>query len=159
MSELELLLFFNNFAPQFTLLINGLIYSLYVCILGLICLHRKSKIKLLRLLACLVLGSCLVMAMKYGIDRPRPYEHYPVVATMQKTDPSFPSMHAFLAFMSTHFWPTRLRGLALLYAGALGIALLVAGIHWPTDVLASIALGLCFPLLLPERLITSFKAS
>ena len=73
---------------------------------------------------------------------------------------SFPSGHtlsttafAFAAVLcAARIWPQRrgpvtlLAGLAILWTASVALSRMVIGVHWPTDVLASIGLGAVIPL-------------
>lgn len=93
--------------------------------------------------------------LKVLVRRKRPVL-YTSDATTAASDPesqeSLPSLHASLAFAAATSYlviarrqhlPHRTRNAVLLYAGAVGVAVLrvAAGKHFPTDVLASAALG------------------
>jgi membrane-associated phospholipid phosphatase len=94
----------------------------------------------------------LNMAMKQAIRRPRPRLVGLPALTGTPTRLSFPSAHASTSFAGALSY-TRL-GLpaAPLYALAAGLALsrLYLGVHYPSDVLAGIALGTLVAALVPD---------
>ena len=70
---------------------------------------------------------------------------------------SFPSGHTLstaafatsLTLVATRLWPQSRRfalPLAVLWIGLMGLSRLVLGVHWPTDVLAAVCLGVFIPL-------------
>jgi membrane-associated phospholipid phosphatase len=96
-------------------------------------------------------GEALVWAAKYLFGRPRPDLANALVVAH---GPSFPSGHAFVAFSfyglvaclvadSATTWPRKVlvSGVALFGIAALGFSRIYLGVHWPSDVLASFALG------------------
>lgn len=89
-------------------------------------------------------------AVKHAVERGRP-------SLMEWTQPqephkwsSFPSGHTVTSFaiaflFAIYLWPTRRRwaGWALLaWAALVGLSRVYRGVHWPTDVVGSMALGL-----------------
>ncbi|WP_432722926.1 phosphatase PAP2 family protein [Jeongeupia wiesaeckerbachi] len=100
-------------------------------------------------LPLLLIASWLVnAAIKFGVNRPRPtLDHL-----MSVHGPSFPSGHAMaamtlfgaLGWLAAHRWPhcrvaIALAATALVLAG--GLARLVLGVHYGSDVLAGYAVG------------------
>ncbi|RLI08428.1 hypothetical protein DRO32_02300 [Candidatus Bathyarchaeota archaeon] len=94
----------------------------------------------------LLAGFYISYALKYAVGRPRP----PVELQRgegPRTDPSMPSTHAteaaanlgFLASLARRKWAyVACASLAVLT----GLSRVYFGLHWPTDVLAGLALGL-----------------
>jgi len=96
-------------------------------------------------------GELIVWSLKDLLGRPRPDL---VNALLPAAGPSFPSGHAFVALSFYGLlawygvcWAQRLRTKALLGAVAalliasIGFSRIYLGVHWPSDVLASYALG------------------
>jgi undecaprenyl-diphosphatase len=92
----------------------------------------------------LLVGEALAISIKLIVDRPRP----PGVGVADiLTQASFPSGHvtraAVTAVLIVVFWPggrwSRILAavLAILLAALMGLARIVAGEHWPTDVLGA----------------------
>jgi undecaprenyl-diphosphatase len=122
---------------------------------GFLVLRRKHKAALAVLVAVGV-GIMLSMAVKFGIDRPRPdlVPHGSYVYTA-----SFPSGHSMmsavvyltLAAMLARVQPQwRLRiyilGVAVLVTLLVGFSRVYLGVHWPSDVLAGWAVGAAWAL-------------
>jgi len=98
-------------------------------------------------LAFLVLtGFYVSYSLKYAIGRPRP----PVELQRYggpRTDPSMPSTHATEAASNLGFLARETRGRKAYLAFSIlavltGLSRVYFGLHWPTDVLAGLALGL-----------------
>ena len=86
-------------------------------------------------------------ALKYSINRKRPYETYPDI--MKKSDggnPSFPSGHASSAFatatsLSLAYPKWYVIAPSYLWAGTVGYSRLHLGVHYPSDVLGGMIVG------------------
>jgi membrane-associated phospholipid phosphatase len=99
-------------------------------------------------------GEALVWATRYLLARPRPDLANALVVAQ---GPSFPSGHAFVAFSfyglaawlviertTTRWGKLLVAVLALVGIATLGFSRVFIGVHWPSDVLASFALGACW---------------
>lgn len=92
----------------------------------------------------------LTEAMKYAVNRPRPYVTYPGSVYPYETSEtglSFPSAHTSLAFntaatLSIRFHKWYITVPAYLWASCVGYSRLYMGEHYPSDVLAGAALGI-----------------
>jgi undecaprenyl-diphosphatase len=117
--------------------------------------HRRlGKAVALAPLAALAAGGACVAIMKSIINRPRPALPLHLVP---ETDASFPSGHATdsaavfvtIALLVAIFVVRRPLARAvsvsagLVATGVIGLSRLELGVHWPTDVVAGWALGLC----------------
>lgn len=100
---------------------------------------------------CIGLGinTLLTTGLKYGVNRSRPYETYPnEIIKRTSTGPySFPSGHTSYAFslatsvtLSTKKWYAAVPCYA--YAGAVGYSRMRLGVHYPSDVLAGMLIGI-----------------
>lgn len=101
-------------------------------------------------LALLVARGLVVPVIRFLYDRPRPFEEFPDIATLATkvvSEPSFPSGHATIVFalagalyyMDAHnrnWWK-----LAAVIAVLIAIARVVAGVHYPSDVIAGALIG------------------
>ena len=94
------------------------------------------------------LNVILTTGLKYGINRPRPFEQYPndIVKRTNASKYSFPSGHTSSAFatatalsLSTKKWYVAVPSYA--YACAVGYSRMRLGAHFPSDVLGGMVLG------------------
>ena len=129
-----------------------------VCVLTvMVLLVARRRVEALLMAASMVTAPLAVYALKSAFGRLRPalWE-----ASSYYWGSSFPSGHtlgtaafAFAAVLcAARIWPQR-RGLvalgtgfAILWISAVALSRLVLGVHWPTDVLAGMAVGLAIPL-------------
>jgi undecaprenyl-diphosphatase len=105
---------------------------------------RRRRIEAAWIAGGLIVAELLATAIKIVVDRPRPPG---IVVTDWITQASFPSGHATRAaaagILLVMFWPVGRRSrvvvalVALVVAGLMGLARIVAGEHWPTDVLGA----------------------
>jgi membrane-associated phospholipid phosphatase len=152
--ELQLLLFFNR--PLLNPILVFLILDSIFLFTLLLLLRLRAKRKFVQLTLNLSVGIPFVFILKYVVRRPRPYLVYPdlINPLWLKATPSFPSLHTFLAFLSIWFMPrsSRWKALMLAYLISIPFISLHAGVHWPSDVIASAALGWALPLLFTQTL-------
>lgn len=100
------------------------------------------------IMAALVARIGVASPIRFFWPTPRPYvEHqvHQLVTWSHAATPSFPSGHAIFlfAFAAAVFFHHRAIGtLALLAAGLTAIARVMAGVHYPSDVLAGAILGI-----------------
>ncbi len=102
--------------------------------------HRDVYLRLLGVLAATEVVNALV---KLAIDRPRPM--LPGLSPLMSTrsERSFPSAHASTSFAATRLLTRALPSpLVYLAAGAMALSRLYVGVHYPSDVIAGIALGI-----------------
>ncbi len=141
----------NSFlTPVFTFITNlgnaGMIW-IVICIVLLV---RKSTRKIGYMGLAALLGSLLVNnnLLKNLVERPRPYDIIeglqPLVA--RPKDFSFPSGHTGSSFAAaTVFYrnlPKKYGVWMMLLAVLMGLSRLYVGVHYPTDVLAGMLLGI-----------------
>ncbi len=101
----------------------------------------------IRFIGAILVLAVLVMTIKFTVRRGRPEGDWGAV--YRKTDPhSFPSGHAARAAMIailTLLWCPIAIGLALsLWALLVSLARIAMGVHYPSDILAGVLLGLTF---------------
>ena len=126
--------------------------TVMLCALLLLTRHPRESVLLAATMAS---GWALTYAIKTLVDRPRPE----LWSTTWYWGSSFPSGHTLstaafataLTLIATRLWPPSIRvalPLAVLWVGLMGMSRLVLGVHWPSDVLAAICLGLLIPLVI-----------
>ncbi len=158
--DLEIVKFFNsNFSIFLAYLSIFIIYSVYIyliCVAYDLFKSKKHK-KLFHLFVVAVVGYIFVVSLKYLIGRERPYEVDPTINfVFKKADPSFPSSHAFIAYLSFFFipenFPDWLKKISMVYLLILiPLSSLYSGVHFPSDLIAGALLGLIFPRILTEK--------
>ena len=121
-----------------------------ICICLVVTRRRREAVLLA---ASMASAWALTYTLKTLVDRPRPE----LWSTAWYWGSSFPSGHSLstatfataLALCSALAWPRSRYAalpLAVLWIGLMGLSRLVLGVHWPTDVLAAICLGVFIPL-------------
>lgn len=122
-------------------------YPLTLISVGLATKNKKLRYQGYTAAAGLTLNLAATAALKYSIQRPRPYETYPdLTNTTSESDPSFPSGHSSTAFytatsLSLSFPKWYVIAPSFLWAGASAYSRLHAGVHYPSDVAIGIVLG------------------
>jgi undecaprenyl-diphosphatase len=104
--------------------------------------HRGLYVRLLRTLVGAEVVNALV---KRAIDRPRPALAGLPPLMSARSGRSFPSAHATTSFAAARLLSQSLRGPApYLAAAAMALTRPYTGVHYPSDVLAGMALGTVF---------------
>lgn len=158
--DIALLKLFNQpYSVSLNILFIVLIYLIYpiLTLLALYFLRTKQHAKFFHLVLAVILGYMFVLGLKYYVDRPRPYEtHLELAKFFEKTDPSFPSAHAFLSFVSLYFIP---KGIAkwMKYTFVFYLVVLIpfgvmySAVHYPSDLLFGAIIGLLIPKIISEN--------
>lgn len=122
--------------------------------------RNNDKKRILQLLSTLTVGLLLVFSLKYYVERPRPYQAFDFSVFETKSDPSFPSAHTVLALLFYYFATKiqKLRQFRFIFAMHLlvlvPVGVMITGVHYLTDVLASVVIGFIIPRIFSERVIT-----
>jgi membrane-associated phospholipid phosphatase len=106
-------------------------------------------------LASAIVNSGITLAIKYSINRDRPFVTYPDIIKKSKAgSPSFPSGHTSSAFaaatsLSLSYPKWYIIAPSFIWAGTVGYSRMDLGVHYPSDVLAGAIVGtgsawLCF---------------
>lgn len=160
-------LFYSNridFLDPFFIFITtfgGVIISVLLTIFASLLLFKKKHNKYAYfLLANVFIGQILTFVIKYLINSPRP----PILnALVIETDPSFPSGHSFITitlyfslliilnrdvFNLSKIWKNILRGIIISFIIIIPFSRLYLEVHWITDVVGAILIGLIQTLIL-----------
>lgn len=140
------------FWPVYTHLGSGGI--LWIALILWVLLVKKEKkrgiIAILALLLCLVIGNGL---LKNLVQRPRPFSYLPNLTLLiaPPQDYSFPSGHTMSSFAAAYALSlgqsTRKKVLLYVLAAAMAFSRLYLYVHFPTDILAGVVLGLAMGVL------------
>ena len=159
--DLEIVKFLNvNFYSVYLVyLAIFVIYSVYVYLIYLAfdLFRNKKHKKLFHLFVVAVIGYIFVASLKYLVGRERPYDvSQEINVVFKKADPSFPSSHAFIAYLSFFFvpesfpaWLKKLSAVYLLFL--IPFFSVYSGVHYPSDVIVGALIGLIFPRVLTEK--------
>jgi len=110
--------------------------------------RKEGLRKPLQLIATLLVVALLSFTIKIIIDRERPFQVYDSIEKLSSGgSPSFPSGHTFEAFaMATAvfllFSSRKIRIPIIIWAFLVGYSRMALGVHYPTDVLAGMVLGI-----------------
>ncbi|MEM5844327.1 MAG: phosphatase PAP2 family protein [Candidatus Aenigmatarchaeota archaeon] len=159
--DLEVVKFLNVnfFSVHLAYFAIFLIYSVYIYLIYVaydLFRNRQHK-KLFHLFVVAVIGYIFVVSLKYLVGRERPYDaDQEINVVFKKADPSFPSSHAFISYLSFFFipenspsWLKKFLSIYLLFL--IPLSSIYSGVHYPSDVIVGALLGLVFPKALPER--------
>ncbi len=125
-------------------------YVLFAVFIGFVVFSRKSKLEKFLFLCysgiAIVLAYVLaVPAFRYFIHRPRPFLSHDVLKLIEETSYSFPSRHATLFFALAFLAYSYNKKLGLVFfvsAIVMGIARVMVGVHYPSDILGGAVLGI-----------------
>lgn len=119
------------------------IASILVCL----CLKKQRKMGIYALISLLVTFVLCNLFLKQVVGRIRPYDAYPIIEPLVERlqDPSFPSGHSAISFCVAMIYyyqaPKKIGVAAVVLAGLIALSRLYVGVHYPSDVVAGIALG------------------
>ncbi|MEG2119545.1 MAG: phosphatase PAP2 family protein, partial [Pseudoflavonifractor sp.] len=114
-----------------------------------LCFRRTRKAGILALAALALGGLCTNVVLKHLVGRERPWLSVAgLTHLIIENDPlSFPSGHTCAAFAAACIWakalPKRWMGVAAILAAVMmGFSRLYLGVHFPSDVLAGMLVGI-----------------
>lgn len=84
-------------------------------------------------------------AVRFFYRNPRPFEVLNLPPLISESSSSFPSAHAafFFALATTGFYHSRRLGWWIFgLAAAIGLGRVIAGVHWPLDILSGMGIGI-----------------
>ena len=109
---------------------------------------RKTKILAIELATLFVVGIILGEALKYVIERPRPFQEISGITTRvpMSTDSSYPSGHALIVSIGAIFALLKFERKVIsvllgIEAALVCFSRVYVGMHYPLDVLSAIFLG------------------
>ena len=115
---------------------------------GFLCFKKTRKAGVLSLISLLLCFLVTNVALKNIVARMRPYHRYEDILLLiaHPGDFSFPSGHSASAFAAAgvlfHYVDKRVGIGLLILASAIALSRLYLGVHYPTDVLAGVCVGL-----------------
>lgn len=147
---------FSNYQLDFFLTVVTNFAYVFLAYFLLRFLLKKQRNRFYMLIVSGIIGLGAVIGLKYLINRPRPF---PIsnLGLLEKTDPSFPSNHAFLAALGIYFLPKdfskKIKTLFQIYFLLIvPLSSLVSGVHYITDIAAGMLIGYLLPLALDKIL-------
>ena len=118
-----------------------------------------------QLLLTFLLAFVVIKSLKYSIDRTRPFDEHTTVEQLVEIDtPSFPSGHTLeSAAMATAivllFTNKALWAFAISWAMSVAFSRILLGVHYPSDVMAGIILGILVALTCHWTFLKRYPAS
>ncbi len=156
-----IMLYIHNYVPGsltgiFKIITNsGSVKVLFplTLIVTLILLYAKRRFETALLASSVISSALFVYIVKTIVDRDRPL----LWQTEWYWGSSFPSGHTLVvstfaiaaALCMGRIWPTKRKfalAFAILWLSLVEFSRLVLGVHWPTDVLAAMCIGIFIPL-------------
>ncbi len=143
----------EGFFQRVTLSGSGAFLTPITLLASAVFLVCKKQVQAILVASSMACASLLTYGLKALVDRSRPE----LWSATWYWGSSFPSGHTLntaafataLALCSTQIWPHSryiTLPLAIVWIVLMGLSRLVLGVHWPTDVLAAICLGVFIPL-------------
>lgn len=134
--------FFDNFFP----LLGVLTYFFWLFLIIYFWVKKEKRLAII-LTFGIIAGTIFTYALKFLIDRQRPYEQLDSVRLLTpfENDPSFPSGHTEISFLAativSRFHPGYGK---YLYAFSIIVALsrIYVGVHFPIDVIGGAIIGI-----------------
>jgi undecaprenyl-diphosphatase len=143
--------FLNSFVGKNPIFDGFIIFSARYLVILLLAfcltlLFKISKKAIITFLLSLILALLASQLLRFFLPLDRPFVGREVnLLFYPSQDPSFPSNHAVWAGVSAFslfLYQKKAGILAILMAILIGSARIFAGLHWPTDILAGLLLGL-----------------
>ena len=139
---------------EITALGTGIVVLMIVAIAALFLILTKHKYPAILLLASSFGGLVLNLVLKLGFNRPRPSVVVAAVHTFSSSFPSGHAMSAAIVYSTVAYLAARLHRQKwaswLIMTAAMGLIALIAfsriylGVHYPSDVVGGVAIGLAW---------------
>jgi len=119
-----------------------------ILIFSLIKSNAKLRIKAWFIFSAMISSSLFSLILKSLIQRPRPFEVYPIIEKISVGgSASFPSGHTTTAFalalaLAIAFRNRYITAISFIWAMGVGFSRIYCGVHYPSDILAGLILGL-----------------
>ena len=154
--DLKIFYFFNNLAEKWPIFDTAIIFfadyfeyfvvAFFIAILFLAPFY-KDKLKVFLTAAISVVLSRFIITeiIRFLYCRPRPFMAYAVKQLVEENHCSFPSGHAAFFFalaMAIYFYNKKWGAWFFAAAILMTLARVVAGIHYPSDILAGAVIGI-----------------
>lgn len=113
--------------------------------------NSKSKPHTWNAVGAIVTTGIITQIIKSTVKRPRPFETYSTITKRAHADGySFPSGHTSLSFcaattLALHYKKWEVAVPAFAWAATVAYSRMHLGVHYPTDVLAGMAIGILAP--------------
>lgn len=141
---------FDGFFQFISNSVSYVAWGLPILLLIIAFFSKNSAVlkKAVFVLSSVIVSSLISLILKYGINRPRPFDTYDFLDKLSSGgSPSFPSGHTTEAFaiaaaliFAFPKWYTILP--SILWALAVGYSRMSLGVHYPSDVLGGIVVGI-----------------
>lgn len=156
--------FFHSFAGRSLALDNAIVFFadsyfffvLFVFAIAAYWDYRKQHVGtayLFAIAAAIIARFGVTSLIRFFIHRPRPFTEFHFIPLVQDAAYSFPSGHTVFLFAMATIMLFSNRKLALFLCASgliVGIARIMAGIHYPTDIISGMVLGVAVSLLLRQ---------
>jgi undecaprenyl-diphosphatase len=139
---------------EITALGTGTVVIMVVAVAALFLVLSQHKYSALLLLASTLGGIVLNAVLKLGFNRPRPSLFVPAVHTVSSSFPSGHAMSSAIAYSTVAYLAARLHKrkwarwlvmtAALIVVALISFSRMYLGVHYPSDVIAGVTIGLAW---------------
>lgn len=139
---------------EVTALGTGTVVMMVVAVAALFLVLTQHKYSAILLFASTFGGTVLIGVLKLGFNRPRPSLFVPAVHTVSSSFPSGHAMSAAIVYSTVAYLAARLHRrkwarwlvmtAALVLIALISFSRMYLGVHYPSDVIAGVAVGLAW---------------